>query len=90
MKVALIGLADNLTTILALSRGAVETNPLVAPFTQSLAVFAVFTVAKCAILYLVGKSLNLRKTVDLAIFAVLFAVFLQATAVNIANWWVGK
>ena len=34
--------------------------------------------------------MNLRKTVDLAIFAVLFAVFLRATAINMLNWWVGR
>jgi hypothetical protein len=86
LALALIGLADNLTTLLALQRGAAETNPMVAPFTQSPTLFTVFTVAKCTILYLAGKSLNLRKTVDLAIFAVLFAVFLRATAINMLNW----
>jgi hypothetical protein len=90
LALALVGLADNLTTLLALQRGAAETNPLVAPFAKSPTLFAAFTVAKCAILYLVGKSLNMRKTVDLLIFAALFAIFLRATAINVLNWWVGR
>jgi diacylglycerol kinase len=75
--------------VMALQRGAVEANPLVAPFTQSPAMFAAFTVAKCAVLYLAGKSLNLRKTVDLLVFTILLAIFLHATAINVMNWWVG-
>jgi hypothetical protein len=74
---------------MALQRGAVEANPLVAPFTQSPAMFAAFTVAKCAILYLAGKSLNLGKAADRLVFAVLLAIFLHATAINVVNWWVG-
>jgi hypothetical protein len=81
---------DNLTTVMALQRGAVEANPLVAPFTQDPVAFAAFTVAKCAVLYLVGKSLNLRKTTDMLVFAILLAIFLHAAAINVMNWWVGR
>jgi hypothetical protein len=90
LALALVGLADNVSTVLALSGGATEANPLVAPFTQDPALFAAFTVAKCAVLYLVGKSLNPRKAADLLVLAILLAVFLQATAINVANWWAAQ
>jgi len=86
LALALAGLADNVTTWLAVSRGAVELNPVVAPFLSSPGLWWLFTAFKCSALYLAGKALNLRKPADTIIYSVLVFFFARATVVNVLNW----
>jgi len=86
LALALVGLADNVTTWLAVSKGAVELNPIVAPFLASPYLWAAFTVFKVVVLYWVGKALNLRKPVDTIIYSILVFFFARATVVNVLNW----
>ena len=68
LALAFVGLADNVTTWLAVSRGAVELNPVVAPFLASPYLWTAFTAFKVAVLYWAGKTLNLRKPADTIIY----------------------
>ena len=86
LALALVGLADNVSTWLAVSKGAVELNPLVAPFLSSPGLWWGFTVFKVVVLYWVGKALNLRKPADTVIYSVLVFFFARATVVNMLNW----
>jgi len=81
-----VGLADNVTTWLAVSKGAVELNPVVAPFLASPYLWTAFTAFKVAVLYWAGKTLNLRKPADTIIYSVLMLFFVRATVVNMLNW----
>jgi len=81
-----VGLADNVTTWLAISKGAVELNPIVAPFLSSPGLWWGFTVFKVVVLYWVGKSLDLRYPEDIIMYAVLMFFFARATVVNLLNW----
>ena len=85
LLLALVGLADNITTITAISRGAYELNPLVNVFLVSSELYTLFTIVKCAILYIVASKLNLKKKIDMIIYLILMLIFLRATIINILN-----
>jgi hypothetical protein len=85
LLLALVGLADNITTITAISRGAYELNPIVSIFLSNELLYALFTIVKCVILYIVSSKLDLRKKLDLLIYLILMLIFLRATIINILN-----
>jgi len=83
---AAVLLLDNLTTLVAVSRGVVEANPLVSFMLQSSIVYALFTAFKVAVgYYLTYRYVN-NKT-SLAVWAVVLFVFLRAVVINIINAW---
>ncbi|MEM4762092.1 MAG: DUF5658 family protein [Thermofilum sp.] len=85
LGLAAAALADNITTYLAVQAGAVETNPLVAPFLAHPALFAAFTVAKTLLCYYVAaKTFENTARYKLVYFTVLL-LFIQAAARNALN-----
>jgi len=82
---AAVGIVDNASTILAIERGASETNPLVMLFLWDPVIFASFTVAKAfAMFYLVYRYMRLD-VLSIAIYAIVLMVFLRAIVINLAN-----
>jgi hypothetical protein len=85
LLLAVIGLLDNITTVTAISRGAYELNPLVNIFLSSYELYTLFTIVKCAILYIVASKLNLRNKLDMIIYIVLVVIFVRAIIINVIN-----
>jgi len=82
---ALLALLDNATTIVALSRGAVETNPIVSLFTANVLLFALFTVVKVFLaFYLTYRTFSTSVT-WIVIYVALAVMFARAIAINIMN-----
>jgi hypothetical protein len=82
---AAAALLDNVTTVLALQRGAVEANPLVAVFTANLFLFSIFTAVKVSLaFYAVYKTFS-KSVAWIAIYTIVLAVFIRATIINTIN-----
>ena len=78
-----IGLLDNLTTLLALRAGAQEANPVVKPFTGDAVIFTIFSIFKCAVLFVVAyKAIDYSKIGERLLYYMLLALFTQATILN--------
>jgi len=83
---AIVLLLDNLTTIIAVSRGAVESNPIIALMLGNSIVYALFTAFKVSLgYYLTYKYVNDK--VSLAAWAVVLFFFLRAVVINVMNAW---
>lgn len=81
-----LGLLDNLTTLLALQAGAREANPIVKPFTGDTVIFTIFSIFKCAVLFIVAyKAIDYSKISERILYYLLVAIFTQATIVNTLN-----
>lgn len=81
---AVLMLLDNITTILAIRAGAVETNPVVGVFLGSMALYILFTLLKAAIAYI----LTIEYVTDLPglwIWIIVMAFFARAIIVNTLN-----
>ena len=82
---ALLALLDNVTTMFALGRGAVEANPIVSPFTANAIMFAVFTAVKVFLaFYLTYKTFS-TSVMWIAIYVAVATIFTRATIINIMN-----
>ena len=82
---AAAALLDNVTTVLALQRGAVETNPLVAIFTANLFLFTVFTAVKVFLAFYVVYKTFSKSVTWIAIYSIVLAVFIRAAITNTLN-----
>ena len=82
---ALLALLDNITTVFALSRGAVETNPIVSLFTANIVVFAVFTIVKVFLAFYLTYKTFFTSVTWIAIYIALAVIFARATIINIMN-----
>ena len=82
---ALLALLDNVTTIVALSRGAVETNPIVSLFTANIVVFALFTIVKVFLAFYITYKTFSTSVTWIAIYAIVATVFARAVITNIVN-----
>jgi len=81
---AAIMLLDNITTVLALGNGALEANPLVAPFTSNLYMFTLFTIVKIAIAsYITYRYVNTWR--DLLVWLIVMLIFIRAIIINVVN-----
>jgi hypothetical protein len=78
-------LIDNITTVFALQRGAVEANPFVAIFTSNSILFAVFTVAKVFLAFYVVYETFSKSVTWIAIYAAVLTLFIRASIINILN-----
>jgi len=82
---AAVALLDNITTVLAIERGAVETNPIVSLFLQNMLIYSVFTAVKIFLcFYVVYKTFSKSRT-WIAIYSIVLAIFVRATVINALN-----
>ena len=85
LTLAAVAAADNISTLFAVERGAVETNPLVSLFLQDIALFILFTIVKIFLcFYVVYKTFSKSRT-WLLIYSIVLAVFIRATVINTLN-----
>jgi hypothetical protein len=82
---ALLALLDNVTTVLALERGAVELNPIVSFFTTDTLLFALFTAVKVFLAFYVTYKTFSTSVTWIAIYVAVATVFARATVINIMN-----
>jgi len=83
---AIVLLLDNLSTIVAVSRGAVELNPIIALMLGNSVVYALFTAFKVSLgYYLTYKYVNDK--VSLIAWTVILFFFLRAVVINVMNAW---
>jgi hypothetical protein len=82
---AAAALLDNITTVLALQRGAREANPIVAVFTANLFLFAAFTIAKVFLsFYAVYKTFS-KSVTWIVIYVAVLTIFIRAAIINTLN-----
>jgi hypothetical protein len=82
---AVAALADNVTTIIAVGKGAAELNPIVALFLKDTLVYAIFTAFKVFLCFFVAyKTFSPSKT-WLLLYSAVLAVFARATIINALN-----
>jgi len=82
---ASIALADNITTVLAIEKGAIELNPLVAVFLQNIVLYSVFTAVKVFLcFYIVYRTFSKSKIWIMTYISILI-LFTRATIINMLN-----
>jgi len=83
---AVAALLDNITTILAISVGAREMNPIVYPFLDNIYLFTLFTVVKVFLAFIVVYRYIEPRTMDIIIYSTILFIFVRATLLNILNY----
>jgi hypothetical protein len=84
---ALIGLADNVSTALGVyAFGVKELNPIVNFFLINPIVFALFTVLKCTVMFFIAYMIHYNSIWDYLFYAVVLIFFCRATLINILNF----
>jgi len=82
---AAAALLDNVTTVLALQRGAREANPIVAVFTANQILFTVFTAVKTLLAFYIAYKTFSKSVAWTAIYTAVLATFIRAAIINILN-----
>lgn len=77
-----IGLLDQLSTWIAVQKGAVELNPLIRPFVSNFPLFIVFSIAKCAVMFGFAYLPSYTKTWEKIVYWIVALIFIQAVASN--------
>jgi hypothetical protein len=85
LVLATAALLDNVTTVFALQRGAVETNPLVAMFTANLFLFSIFTAVKVFLSFYIAYKTFSKSVTWIAVYSAVLAVFIRAAIINTLN-----
>jgi fatty-acid desaturase len=80
-----LGFLDQLTTWIAVNRGARELNPLIAPTLSDPLAFALASMAKCGLIFAVSVLPSYEKGWQKALYWIVVLAFLQAIAFNLVN-----
>jgi len=83
---AIFALLDNITTILAISVGAKEMNPIVYPFLDNALLFTAFTIAKVFLAFIIVYRYVEPRTIDIIIYSAVLFIFVRAVIINIFNY----
>ena len=80
-----LGFLDQLTTWIAVNRGARELNPLIAPTLSDPLAFALASMAKCSLIFAVSVLPSYEKGWQKALYWIVVLAFLQAIVFNLIN-----
>lgn len=81
---ALLMLLDNITTLLAVENGAVETNPIAAAFLGNTILWLLFTIVKTLAAYILTLE-YVRDLKSLLIWTITMTIFIRAIIINTIN-----
>jgi hypothetical protein len=84
-----LGFLDQLTTWIAVNRGARELNPLIAPTLSDPFPFILTSMAKCSFIFAVSVLPSYEKGWQKALYWVVVFFFLQAIILNVINAFMG-
>jgi len=84
-----LGFLDQLTTWIAVNRGARELNPLIAPTLSDPFPFILTSMAKCSFIFAVSVLPSYEKGWQKALYWIVVFFFLQAIILNLINAFMG-
>jgi hypothetical protein len=84
-----LGFLDQLTTWIAVNRGARELNPLIAPTVETPFPFILTSMVKCGLIFAVSVLPSYEKGWQKALYWIVVFFFLQAIILNVINAFMG-
>jgi hypothetical protein len=84
-----LGFLDQLTTWIAVNKGAREVNPLIAPTLSNPFPFILTSMAKCSFIFAVSVLPSYEKGWQKALYWIVVFFFLQAIILNVINAFMG-
>jgi len=85
MFLSFTGACDQLTTWIAVQKGAVELNPLLQPFVFNLPFFIVFSIVKCAVMFGIAYIPSYTKTWEKIVYWIVALIFIHAVVTNMVH-----
>jgi len=85
MFLSFLGVLDQLTTWMAVQKGAVELNPLLQSFVFNLPIFIVLSIVKCAVMFGIAYLPSYTKTWEKIVYWIVAFIFIQAVASNMVH-----